>query len=399
MEYHDYYATLGVPRTASEKEIRSAYRKLARRHHPDVNQGDKQAEERFKEVAEAYEVLSDPEKRRRYDEFGPRWREYEQWEAARQAAGQGAGFEDFLRAQRAGAGAGGGGGYEYRTVTEEDLEDLFGDRQPFSDFFESMFGGGMRVGGTRAGGARGPASSRPRAGTDLEYPVEVTLAEAYTGTTRTIMLQMPDGTERRLEATIPPGVANGSRIRLAGQGNPGRSGGAPGDLYLVVSVAPDPRFERDGDNLRTKISVPLTVLLLGGTATVPTPDGRELELNIPAGTQDGRVFRLRGQGMPKLGDRRHRGDLYAEVHVRLPERLTRRQRELIEEFAELETGAAVNQSRSVGDRLRSLFRTNRLTRISATWTGHANARSTVATTESRPRLRWSDSSPRAFAAT
>jgi curved DNA-binding protein len=358
MEFQDYYATLGVPRTATEKEIRSAYRKLARKHHPDVNPGKPEAEERFKQIAEAYEVLSDAEKRRRYDELGPRWREYEQWQAAQQAAGRGAGFDDYLRGQGSG-----GARYEYRTVSEEDLEDMFGNRQPFSDFFESMFGG------AHGGGARGGRASatRPQAGSDAEYPVEVSLAEAITGTTRTLTLRMPDGSEKRIEATIAPGVDNGSRIRLAGQGSPGRSGGAAGNLYLVVSVAPDQRFERDGDNLRTKISVPLATLLLGGTAFVPTPDGRELELTIPASTQDGRVFRLRRQGMPKLGDRQRRGDLYAEVHARLPERLSSRQRELIEEFAETETKAGVNTARSFVDRLRDHLRLSIRSRIESLW--------------------------------
>lgn len=333
MEYKDYYAILGVPRTATEKEIRSAYRKLARQYHPDVNPGNKEAEEKFKEVAEAYEVLSDPEKRKRYDELGPRWREYEQWEAAQRAAGRTPNIQDFLRGQWPG-----GGYYEYRTVTEEDLEDLFGERQPFSDFFEAIFGGGL--GGARAGGA-----PRPRRGSDLEFPVEISLAEAYRGTTRHLTLRTPDGQERHIEATIPPGVADGSRVRLAGQGNPGRAGGPPGDLYLVISVIPDPRFQREQENLRTKIMVPLTVLLLGGAARVPTPDGRTLELRIPPGTQDGRVFRLRGQGMPRLGEPSRRGDLFVEVHAQLPEKLTNRQRELIEEFAKLESAEPVGGRR------------------------------------------------------
>ena len=211
------------------------------------------------------------------------------------------------------------------------------------------------------GGATSDArAGRPRRsapGADIEHPVAVTLAEAARGTTRQLALREADGRERRIEATIPPGVADGSRVRLAGQGPPGRAGGAPGDLYLVVSVLPDPRFERQGDDLRTKVTAPLSVLLLGGRAEVPTPDGRTLELSIPEGTQDGRVFRLRGQGMPRLGNPDRRGDLYAEVHARLPERLSGRQRELIEEFARLESEADADGSRSVGDRLRDLFGT------------------------------------------
>jgi len=325
MEFKDYYAILGVPRTATEKEIRSAYRKLARQYHPDVNPGNKEAEEKFKEVAEAYEVLSDPEKRKRYDALGPRMREFEQWEASQRAAGRTVTIEDFLRGQWPGGGA----TYEYRTFTEEDLEDLFGDRQPFSDFFEAIFGTGMR--GSRS------SAPRPRRGSDLELGVDISLAEAYRGTTRQVTLRTPDGQERRIEATIPPGVTTGSRVRLAGQGNPGRAGGPPGDLYLVITVMRDPRFEREGTDLRTKVNVPLSVMLLGGTTRVTTPDNRTLELRIPAGTQDGQVFRLRGQGMPRLGDPSRRGDLLAEVHVQLPEHLTDRQRELIEEFARLES--------------------------------------------------------------
>jgi len=347
MEFQDYYATLEVPRTASEKDIRSAYRKLARQHHPDLNPGKPEAEERFKQVAEAYEVLSDPEKRRAYDELGPRWRDYEQWEAARRAAGEAADFQDFVGQQQPG-----GSGYQYRTVSEEDLEDLFGNRRPFSSFFESMFGGEF------AGDQR-QAPRSPRAGGDLESAVEVTLEEAYRGATRLLTLRMPDGQDRRLEVTIPPGVDDGSRIRLSRQGHPGQHGGPAGALYLVVTVQPDPRFQRQGDDLRTEITVPLPTLLLGGTVRVPTPDGRMLELRIPEGTQDGRIFRLRAQGMPRLGDPDWRGDLLAEVHVRLPERVTGRQRELIEEFARLESGAEgpdPNEEGSVRDRLQDLFK-------------------------------------------
>ncbi len=330
MDFQDYYAILGVPRTAGEKEIRAAYRKLARQHHPDLNPNDTESEERFKQVAEAYEVLSDPEKRKPYDELGPRWREYEAWQRAASAAGINATWDEFQRTQGQPRG---GAQYDYRTVNEEDLEDLFGDRQPFSEFFEEIFGGGM--GRTRTAGRARTAGPRP--GTDLEYPVAVTLPEAYRGATRQFTIRAPDGSERRIEATIPPGVATGSRIRLAGQGNPGQRGGQAGDLYLAVTVQPDARFAREGDTLRTTIQAPLATFLVGGITHVPTPDGRTLELRIPAGTPDGRVFRLRGQGMPQLRDRTTRGDLYAEVHARLPDRLTDRQRELIEEFARLET--------------------------------------------------------------
>jgi curved DNA-binding protein len=343
MEFQDYYATLGVPKTATEKEIRSAYRKLARKHHPDVNPGNAEAEATFKRINEAYEVLSDPEKRKKYDQLGSRWKEYESYQRAQQAAeaaGQRTQPFDFSEFASEGAGGPGGGRYQYRTVSPEDLQDLFGDDEPFSDFFGTFFRGGAPDGGGGAGrgGRRG---ARPRAGGDLEYPLEVTLAEAYKGTTRTLELQTPDGQTRRLEVKIPPGVADGSRIRVAGQGSPGRAGGRSGDLYLVTTVRPDARFERVGDDLRTRVTAPLATFVLGGEVRVPTPDGRNLALKIPAGTQDGRLFLLRGQGMPRLGQPDRRGDLQAEVHVRLPEHVSGRQRELLEEFARMSSETPV----------------------------------------------------------
>jgi DnaJ-class molecular chaperone len=324
VEYRDYYAILGVPRTATDKEIRSAYRRLARQYHPDVNPGNKEAEERFKQINEAYEVLSDPEKRRKYDQLGARWKAYEQWERARQAAGQSARPEEFQWfTEEAPAAA----QHTYRTLTEEDLRDLFGETEAFSDFFETFFG-------------RPSGGPRPRRGADLEAAVEVTLEEAYRGTTRQLTLEGAGGASRQIEVTIPPGVDEGTRVRIAGQGGPGRSGGPPGDLYLVVHVRPDPRFERRGDDLYLRERVPLATLLLGGEVRVSTPDRRTLALKIPPGTPDGQVFRLRGQGMPRLGQPERRGDLHVEVHVHLPERLTPRQRELLEEFVRLEEVAS-----------------------------------------------------------
>jgi DnaJ-class molecular chaperone len=327
VEFQDYYAVLGVPKTASEKEIRSAYRKLARQFHPDVNPGNAEAEAKFKQINEAYEVLSDPEKRTKYDQLGSRWKEYESYQraqAAAAAAGAEGPREPFDWSGFAAEGVPGGARYEYRTVSPEDLQDLFGDDQPFSDFFGTFFGGG--------GGPSGRRAPRPRQGADLEYPLEITLDEAYKGTTRVVELQLGDGQTRRLEVKIPAGVTDGSRVRVAGQGGPGRAGGRVGDLYLITTILPDPRFERMGDDLRTRITAPLATLVLGGEVSVPTPNGRRLALKIPAGTQDGRVFRLRGQGMPHLGQPDRRGDLHAEVHVHLPEQVSGRQRELLEEF-------------------------------------------------------------------
>jgi curved DNA-binding protein len=342
VEFQDYYALLGVSKTASEKEIRSAYRKLARKHHPDVNPGDKEAEERFKQINEAYEVLSDADKRKKYDELGSRWREYDQWQAAGgAAAGGAAGRAPFDWSQDAGSGSGGPGGvrYEYRSAGEDDLRDLFGDDAPFSDFFETFFqsSSGEPVTGRTSGRATG-RQRRSRAGSDLEHPVEVSLSEAFAGTTIELALQTPGGKTRRIEVKIPPGVTIGSRVRVKNQGNPGQGGGPAGDLYLVVSVRPDPRFERRGDDLYTEVRAPMTALLLGGEARVPTVDGRTLALTIPAGTQDGRTFRLRGQGMPRLRKSPTRGDLHAVVHAQMPERLSARERELIEEFARAAAG-------------------------------------------------------------
>jgi curved DNA-binding protein len=329
VEYQDYYATLGVPKDATEKQIRSAYRKLARKYHPDVNPDNKEAEDQFKKINEAYEVLSDPEKRRKYDELGARWKEYEQYERAGAGVGRDQApfnWADFGSAPT-GAGAGRRGGY--RTVSEEELRDLFGDESPFSDFFETFFGGPTG----QARGRRRQARA-PRRGSDVEHSVEISLADAYRGTTVALQLQDPEGTTRRIEVKIPPGVDNGSRIRVAGQGSRGRDGGPGGDLYLVTRVRPDPRFERSGSDLRTKVSVPFEIMMLGGETRVPTPDGRWLALSIPETSQDGRVFRLRGQGMPRFGQPERRGDLFAEVHALLPSQLTQRQRALVEELAQ-----------------------------------------------------------------
>lgn len=323
MEYQDYYATLGVSRNANEKEIRSAFRKLARKHHPDVNPGDKEAEERFKQVNEAYQVLSDPEKRRKYDQLGSRWREYEQWQQAQQQAG--ARSQPFDWGQFSGRN---GNVYtEYHTAGQQDYGDMFGEEEPLSDFFETFFRGG----GSRRG-AGATSQARPRPGSDLEQHVEVSLAEAYQGTSRVVAFQTPGGTPQRIEVKIPAGVETGSRVRAAGQGLPGRNGGPPGNLYLLIDVRPDPRFERQGADLRTQINVPVETMLLGGEVTVQTPAGSGLALTIPAGSQDGQTFRLRGQGMPLLNTPDHRGDLLAEAHARLPSHLTQRQRELIEQF-------------------------------------------------------------------
>jgi curved DNA-binding protein len=320
----DYYRVLGVSENADQKTISQAYRKLARKHHPDVNPGDNAAEERFKEINEATEVLSDPEKRQKYDQMRRYRQQYGRWPGEeRQAAGA---------AGRAGGFR--GGNYEYRTINEEDLQDLFGGQSPFSDFFETYFHSGFSPGNERRSraGAAGVGERQPRHGQDVEATLEITLAEAYTGTTRRLELTEPDGSVRRLEVSIPAGVDTGSRIRLSGQGSPGAAG--RGNLYVRVHVRPDPRFIREGATLRTAVEVPLADAMLGGESQVPTPDGRRLLLRIPPLTQNGRVFRLRGQGMPQhMGKTDQRGDLYAEVKVMLPTSLSNEQQQLFEAFA------------------------------------------------------------------
>ncbi len=309
VDYKDYYSILGVQKNASQKDIQKAYRKLARQYHPDVNPGDTSAEEKFKEINEANEVLSDPEKRRQYDEMGSYYQQHGQWPGARRAPG------------------GDGGGTRYRTVSEEDLNDLFGGTSPFSDFFETYFGSGA-AGSVRGRAQRGSYAAPAQ---DAEAEVSVPLAEVYRGGMRTIELTVPDGSKRRLEVKIPAGVSDGARIRIAGQGIQGASG--RGDLYLRVRVLPDSQFTREGTTLHTRVDVPLATTLLGGEVLVPTPDGRRLALRIPQGTANGRSFRLRGQGMPITGQPEKRGDLYADVNVVLPTHLTVDQRRLFEAFA------------------------------------------------------------------
>jgi curved DNA-binding protein len=319
MEYKDYYKILGVEKNASEKDIKSAFRKLARKYHPDVNPDDSQAEGRFKEINEAYEVLGDSEKRAKYDQLGADW---QHWQRAGGRPG------DFDWSQW--ATSPGGERVHVRYGTPEDLEDLLGGSGPFSDFFTSIFGG-LGGGARRAGGFESfEARARPRRGQDLEQEVEISLAEAYRGTTR---LLTKDG--RRLEVKIPPGSKTGTRVRVRGEGVSGVSGGQTGDLYLRVKVASDTRFERKRDDLHTNVAVDLYTAVLGGDVRVPTLAG-DVKLKIPPGSQNGQTFRLRGKGMPKLRQPTGHGDLYARLDVRLPSKLTPEQQELFEQLRGLE---------------------------------------------------------------
>lgn len=297
MEYKDYYKILGVNRNASAEEIRKAYRKLALKYHPDKNPGDKAAEERFKDINEAYQALSDPQKRARYDQLGSAYSSWQQ----RGAPG------DFDWGQWFGGMPAG------TRVEVGGLDDLFGEGT-FSDFFRSIFGGM---------GASPRTSGRARPVSAYQQPVTISLDEAYHGATRQVQTE-----SRRMQVKIPPGVKTGSKVRVAG--------GAPdgGDLYLLIEVANDPRFERDGDDLKTTASVDAFTAILGGEADVETMTGR-VKLNIPAGTQPEQVFRLAGRGMPRLKSRNEKGDLYVRLKVTIPKYLSPKQRALIEEASKI----------------------------------------------------------------
>ncbi len=297
MEYHDYYKVLGVSREASPAEVKNAYRKLAMQYHPDRNPGDKKAEERFKEINEAYQVLSDPKKRQRYDQLGE---SYSQW-------------------QQNGAP---GGGFDWsRWTTQQpggqavDLDDLFGEGG-FSDFFSAIFGG-AGLGQT----IRGRTSRRTPS---YQQQVTISLPEAYAGTTRILQLG-----NRRVEVKIPAGAQTGTRIRLPAAATKG-SDGAGSDIMLVIDVAEDPVFQREGNDLHTQVQIDMFKAVLGGQAEVRTMAGSVL-LTIPPGTQNDQVFRVSGRGMPDLKDSGARGDLYVRVKVQIPRQLTDRQKSLLQE--------------------------------------------------------------------
>lgn len=328
----DYYSILGVQRDASEKEIRQAFRRLARKYHPDVNPGDKSAEARFKEMNRAYEVLSNKDKRAKYDRYGENWEQAEAFEKARQQAGATGGF-----------GASG-------QAFEFDLGDL-------SDLFGGARGGLGDIFGRS--GRRG----RPLRGQNIEYTTEVTLEEAYHGATRVLNLQTEDvcstcgGTgsvagaichfcrgegsivkPKRLEVKIPIGAREGTRIRIAGEGHTGPGRGPRGDLYVVVRIQPHPRFRREGDDLHTEVEAPLLDAILGGEVMAPTLKG-QVALKLPPMTQNGRIFRLSGQGMPRMGGAGY-GDLYAKVKAVLPKDLSPEEREMYERLRALRTTEA-----------------------------------------------------------
>jgi len=317
MEYKDYYQILGIARTADEKEIKRAFRKLAQQYHPDKNPGDKEAERKFKEVNEANTVLSDPDKRSKYDRFGSQWEQYTR------AGGR---PEDFNW-------GGVNGGDQRRTVSPEEFEQFMRGNN-FSDFFGTLFGSdpsGRRTGPryrTTGGGAgsdpfANAANTQPR---NQEVGVKITLEEAFQGATRT--LESSDGT--RLQANIPRGVQTGSKVRM--RGAIGQS-----DVLLKVEVLPHGKFTRNGDDLRVQVPVDIYTALLGGEVSIPTLE-RDVLLTIPSGTQNGRTFRLRGLGMPQLKQPDKRGDLLAEVMIKLPTDLSVEEKELFQKLQALRAG-------------------------------------------------------------
>jgi len=301
--YQDYYATLGVGKSASQEEIQRAYRKLARKYHPDINK-ESTAEEQFKQINEAYEVLGDPEKRAKYDQFGRGWDD--------QFANQGYQGGDNVRFHFSNA-----------------------DPGQFSDFFQNLFGGGWSFGEEtefRGGG------TRRRRGRDHEATINITLADAYHGARKSIELEKveadstgrPTRARRSYDVTIPPGVTDGSLIRLAGQGGSGSGGAEAGDLFLRVNILPDKRFTLNGHDLATTVDITPWEAALGAKVLVPTLDGR-INLTVPAGTQSGQTLRVRGKGMPVTSSRY--GDLLVNVRIVVPKHLSARERHLFEELA------------------------------------------------------------------
>lgn len=319
VEYKDYYKILGVDKNASQDDIKKAYRKLARKYHPDANPDNPEAEEKFKEIGEAYEVLKDPQKRARYDQLGANWKQY---------AGAGAG-KGWPGGQRTYTYDFGGKGFDFGDIGSG-----------FSDFFEMFFGKGAEErfsdlgfdfgSNFESGFGRRSRTATSQEGQDVQSSINITLREAYTGTQRVLKLQK-EGKTRTINVKIPRGVKDGSKIRVAGEGTPGVLGGQAGDLYLVVKISPHNFFTRKNDDLYCEVPVTIKEAYYGAKIDIPTFDGRVM-VKIPPKTQGGKTLRLRGKGMPKLRGAGY-GDLYAKIKIVLPERLTAEQQRLFDEFA------------------------------------------------------------------
>lgn len=311
MAFIDYYKILGLDKKASPEEIKKAYRKLARKYHPDLNPDDKEANQMFQQINEANEVLTDPEKRKKYDEYGENWKHAEQFEQAKRQQGQ----------QYS------GGGNAYGGFNSGDFEGFSGGNYSggdFSDFFEQMFGGAAGA-ANRAGGR----SQRQYKGQDYQAELKLSLRDAHTTHKQTLTVN-----GKQIRITIPAGIADGQVIRLSGQGAPGANGGPNGDLYITFNISEDPGFKRLGDDLYTSHTLDLYTAVLGGETTVTTFDGK-VKLKIAPGTQNGTKVRLKGKGFPVYKKEGEHGSLYVTYSVQIPETLSDRQRELFEELRKL----------------------------------------------------------------
>jgi curved DNA-binding protein len=308
MEYKDYYKILGVDKKASQDEIKKAYRKLAVKYHPDKNPGDKTAEEKFKEIGEAFEVLGDPEKRQKYDQLGANWKNFQSGHAY--SGGNPFGNFNF-----------GDGG----TFVEVDLDDFMSGNSQFSDFFNAFFGVGGRAKSSNFGSSKGDF----RQAADYETTVEITLEEAYHGTSRIIQLE-----NEKIRINIKPGSRDGQTLRVKGKGQKAPNGQNSGDLYVKIKVSNHPKFERKENDLYTSQKIDLFTAVLGGEIIVETLDGK-VKLPIPAGTQSGKTFRLKNKGMPVYHGKNQFGDMYVKIEVQIPERLSEKQKKHFEELKTL----------------------------------------------------------------
>ncbi|MBS0031277.1 DnaJ C-terminal domain-containing protein [Chitinophaga sp. 22321] len=308
MDVKDYYKVLGVEKTATAEQIKKAYRKLAVKYHPDKNPGDKVAEDKFKEINEAYEVLSDAEKRKKYDQFGENYKHYEQ---------HGGRPEDFDWSQF-GGGRGRGRTYSYGGGS---AEDMFGG-EGFSDFFEQLFG-------SRFSGSGRRQQQAPGKGQDVQASMQVSLEDAYAGATRQVEVN-----GSKLNIKLKPGLYEGQVIRLKGKGNPGRRGGENGDMLITIQLAPHPQYELKGLDIYMELALPLYTAVLGGKVNIVTP-GATLNMNIPAGTDSGKAFRLKGKGMPAYNNSGTAGDLYIKAMIHIPKDLSEKEKELFQQLAQL----------------------------------------------------------------